>query len=414
MPRPSTGLNTASRKLPDGSTEYRWYHRATGLLIGSNTTGWTKEAAIERAKDLDGGSKSGPPAGSFGELCTLYLSSPGFKALAPKTRKGYRTHIELLRGMWETVPLPGINRKAVRAVHALYEDRPWQGNAIIRTLRLVMNFGLDDLELPGILKNPAQRTTMYETASRTQVWDDVRIEAFLAHAEPRLRLAFALLLYTVQRPSDVLTMARPMIFQRDGRDWIRLRQAKTGEPVDVPCHQVLTREMAMAAKAAAAAVKLADQRRGEGVHRVRASDLLVASPTGKPWAYRNFARSWDAARRRTNWTLMRAALAAAGGLPPPRQGKARADAKAAIRLRLLGDLQRRDLRRTGVVQLALAGATVPQIAALAGWRIDYTQSIVDTYLPQRGDVALAGMERWEKKESGQVVSLVRAPRRAGA
>ena len=71
--------------------------------------------------------------------------------------------------MWEAVPLPEIDRKAVRALHSLYEDRPWQSNAVIRTLRLLINFGMNDLELPGLTKNPAQRTTMYESASQTQV-----------------------------------------------------------------------------------------------------------------------------------------------------------------------------------------------------------------------------------------------------
>jgi hypothetical protein len=53
--------------------------------------------------------------------------------------------------------------------------------------------------------------------------------------------------------------------------------------------------------------------------------------------------------------------------------------------------QRRDLRRTGVVRMAEAGVTTPQIAALGGWSIDYTQRVVDTYLPRRTEVALAGM-----------------------
>ena len=63
---------------------------------------------------------------------------------------------------------------------------------------------------------------------------------------------------------------------------------------------------------------------------------------------------------------------------------------------LLKGLQRRDLRRTGAVQMALAGATTAQIAALAGWSIDRTQRIVDTYVPRRGVVALGGVERWEE------------------
>jgi hypothetical protein len=60
------------------------------------------------------------------------------------------------------------------------------------------------------------------------------------------------------------------------------------------------------------------------------------------------------------------------------------------------DRQRRDLRRTGVVRLAEAGATVPQIAAVTGWGIDYCQRIVDVYLPRRPEVAAAAIEVWEK------------------
>jgi hypothetical protein len=54
--------------------------------------------------------------------------------------------------------------------------------------------------------------------------------------------------------------------------------------------------------------------------------------------------------------------------------------------------QRRDLRRTAVVRLAEARATVPQIASLTGWSIDYCQSIVDVYLPRRTEFALTAIE----------------------
>ena len=399
MPRVATGLNTASRKLPDGTTEYRWYHRATGNLIGKSSDGWTKEAAIERAKEFDAPSAGGAAAGSFGELCTMYLASPGFKKKAAATQRGYRDHIDTLREMWGSVPVQGITRKAVTALHATYEDRPWQGNAVMRTLRMLFNFGLFKLEMPGLAKNPAERTDLYETAPRTQIWDQPRIDAFLDAAHPRLRLAFALLLFTVQRASDVLKMERPQMFEKEGRTWIRLRQAKTDELVDVPCHRRLLEELASHDRLRAA--EQADPRRA----KLAQSPRLVASPRGLPWTYRNFARAWDQTKRRANWAMARAAIRARR-LPPPAKAKEREKAKAAIRARLLHDLQRRDLRRTGVVQQALAGSTVPQIAALAGWRIDYASKIVDTYLPRRSEVALGGVVKWEADE-GRVVPLAR-------
>lgn len=405
MPRPATALNTVSRKQPDGGREYVWYHRATGTLIGRSRDGWTKEAAQARALELEGAKgKPSPPAGSFGEICALYLGSPHFTNRAPRTQAEYSSHIEILRGMWEAVPVHGITRKVVRALHASYADRPWRGNAILRTLRLLMNFAIHELELPGLTKNPAERLTLYETRPREQIWRQWQIDAFLEAAgdQPELRRACALLLYTVQRPSDMLQMATPMVYQQEGRTWIRLRQGKTSAMVDVPCHSGLEREL----------IRTSAINSNEGVkaRKRRASPLLVASPTGLTWRYRNFARSWDRVRRRANWRIARAALAEMGGLPSRGQKVARAEAKAAIRGRMLGDLQRRDLRRTGMVQLAVAGATTPQIAALSGHSIDRAQKILDTYLPRRGDVALGGVEKWEAGGGGNIVPLVKRSR----
>jgi integrase len=61
-------------------------------------------------------------------------------------------------------------------------------------------------------------------------------ERILAALKPRLKLAFYLLLYTLQRPSDVLAMHRDRVTERDGRLFIALKQAKTGILVDVPVH----------------------------------------------------------------------------------------------------------------------------------------------------------------------------------
>ena len=64
------------------------------------------------------------------------------------------------------------------------------------------------------------------------------------------------------------------------------------------------------------------------------------------------------------------------------------------------------MRRTGIVRLAEAGATTAQIAAISGHRIDQCQKILDTYLPRRSEVALGGIEAWERLGGqGNVVSI---------
>jgi hypothetical protein len=400
MPRPvSTGLNTVKRRRADGTVTTTWYHRRTGILIGRDVDGMTLDQAIERARTIAAEPlQSGPKPGSFGELAMLYLGGPGFKKLAPRTQGEYRDHISILRGMWEDVPLAGITKKAVVVMHQQYADRPYRGNAILRTLRIVLNYGRHDLELADLAdRNPADRLELHGTEPRNQVWPQAKIDAFLQAATacgmPRLRKALALLLYTGQRASDVLDMATPMVWEAEGRTWIRLRQAKTDELLDVPCHRRLAEELAAEDPPAR------DRRKRE------ASILLLPSPTGRRWTIRNFARAWDRVEARANLRLAREAIAARGGLPTRSQD--RAAAKAAIRAQLIVGLQRRDLRRTSVVQMAAAGATVPQIAAITGWQIDYTQKIVDTYLPKRGEVALEAVERWENAKAPRVLQFAR-------
>ncbi|MGD0430724.1 MAG: tyrosine-type recombinase/integrase, partial [Acetobacteraceae bacterium] len=192
---------------------------------------------------------------------------------------------------------------------------------------------------------------------------------FLAAASPSLRLAIILMLYTVQRPSDVLSMTTSRIREKDNRLYISLRQQKTNELIDVPVHSAL--EPILRARLATdwTPKPLSTQRQ---YRNLTSTLLLVPSPTGKPWAYRNFCRAWDLVARKAG----------------------------------IDDLQRRDLRRTGIVRLAEAGATTPQIAALSGHGIDYCQKIIDTYLPRRSEVALSAIKLWENAiETSKVVRL---------
>ena len=136
-----------------------------------------------------------------------------------------------------------------------------------------------------------------------------------------------------------------------------------------------------------------------------ASTRLLASPRGVAWSKRNFQRAWDRVELRANLILARAIPRSRGGLPGRTQPEQRAQAKAAVRAQLLDAVQRRALRRTGTVQMAIAGATTPQIAAVAGWKIEYTQKIIDTYLPRRPEVALGAVEKWEAAPPTNVVLL---------
>ena len=56
------------------------------------------------------------------------------------------------------------------------------------------------------------------------------------------------------------------------------------------------------------------------------------------------------------------------------------------------NLQFRDLRRTSMVRLAEAGATVPQIAAISSHSIKQTRKILEHYLPRNRQMALGAKD----------------------
>ena len=64
----------------------------------------------------------------------------------------------------------------------------------------------------------------------------------------------------------------------------------------------------------------------------------------------------------------------------------------------LDHLQARDLRRTAAVNLARAGATVPEIAAITGHSIHRTHWILETYLPRDTHMARAAIVKLERQK----------------
>jgi len=383
MPRPTeTGLNTIRKTLADGTVRAYYYDRKTGKSLGT-----------DRAKALDriatpAAAASACTPGSIAALIATYRASAAWSKLAPGTRILYGRYLDLIRDEWGDLPVAGFRARFIEKIQDRYRDQPRKANLIVVVLRILMRRAVK-LEL--IAASPIVKPDLLPTRARDQVWSRDDQAEFLDAAPERLRLAFALMLYTLQRPSDVLAMTRGQVMERDGRLFITLRQQKTGELVAAPVHRDLDPLMR---------ARLADNAGGL---------LLVASPTGRPWSRRNFSRKWDA-------TVRRLALRRARKLFGLGWTKEKVRAELAKQHR-----QRRDLRRTGVVRMAEAGVTTPQIAALGGWSIDYTQRIVDTYLPRRTEVALAGMLAWEANDapasSTNVVRLASAtprPRAKGA
>ena len=365
MPRKvSTGINTVRRRGPDGAiVRVDYYDRASGLYLGTD-----RDQAIQRAAE-GRAPPAPPPRNTFAGLATAYLGSPEYRALAPRTQALNRLYVDLLRDRFGDLPAAAITRPVVRALRDAHQAQPTKGNRLVSTLRLVLGYGVD---IGTLATNAASRPGRLQERPRHGVWSDTHIERFLAVARPELRRAAALLLYTVQRPSDVLAMTWAAVIERRGRAWINLRQQKTAELMEVPLH-----------------------RRAVELLGPRQTGLLVPAPRGGTWAYRNFARAWDRTVRRADDHLARASIATW----PPRRDRTPGETdalKRALRADMITGLQRRDFRRTGMVKMAEAGASPSQIAAVSGHSINQTVRILDTYIPRRGAVALGAIEAWER------------------
>ena len=70
----------------------------------------------------------------------------------------------------------------------------------------------------------------------SEIWTVEDEERFMAAARLSLQLAFTVLLFIIQRPSDVLAMTHGRVTKRAGRLYIALRQQKTDVQLDLPVH----------------------------------------------------------------------------------------------------------------------------------------------------------------------------------
>jgi len=311
------------RRLPDDPND---------PLFIKQVIEWNAEADAA-AKD------TGPAYGSFSHLVDLYKRSPDFQKLALKTRQGYEYWLATLEARYGDLPVRGITRQVVYRLRDSMAETPYKANAVIRVLRLLLNFAVDR----GLIKtNPASRPKQLKVASRQQVWSLDAEKAFLEKADETMKLAYMLAAYTAQRQADILAMTWA---QYDG-EVIRLRQRKTGVLVEVPCHLDLRAALDSA---------------------TRRGTVILTTPTGRAWKATNFRHAWkDAAT------------------------------KAGIE-----GLQFRDLRRTAMVRMAEAGATAIEIAAVSGHTIDQTQRILEAYIPRTAAMGRAAIIKLEGKRNGK-------------
>lgn len=191
------------------------------------------ELALAAQPVPPGGSRVKP--GTMRALAVSYFSSPAFRTLRPSSQYSYRNIIERLCVEHGDKRAALMQRDHVVRLLAARAATPRTANALRQTLRALMRHAV---EIGMRADDPTRDVRAVPVKSDGyHSWTEAEIAQFERHhpVGSRARLAFALLLYSGQRRSDVVRMGRQHI--SDGALFVR--QQKTGREVWIPIHAAL-------------------------------------------------------------------------------------------------------------------------------------------------------------------------------
>jgi integrase len=269
------------------------------------------------------------------------------------TDKGQRTIEELEYALGVIEPLFGdfalkqITPEACRMFYDLLREKGsiHRAHKVMKWFRYLFNFALR-YKLAD--QNPTLAVRIKHPAPREALWGKEQIGAVIAKAteegRPCIALAVQIAHATALREADVLGLTWG---QFDGERLV-LKQGKTGKAITCPL--------------SAETVKMIEERRTGTIPLANAP--IIRGPHGRRYLKSNFAHRFR--------DICRTA-----GIPD--------------------DLKFMDLRRTTATELAAAGATAPEIAAVTGHSIARSQQILDTYVRTNEEMARNAQAKRNKR-----------------
>ena len=322
------GIATTTKILADGTRRTYYYAwRGGPLLRGEDGTPleptdphfFVAYTDAHRARKM-------PPQGTLFNLVSQFRASSEFTTLGEKTRRSYSRYLRMIENEYGDMPLEVLEHPKARGEFKAWRDKfsntPRTADFVWTVLARVLAVAKDR----GMISvNVCERGgRLYRSDRKETIWSADDIRAFCTVASPELQLALIAALWLGQRQGDLLRLAWT---NYDGT-CVRLRQSKSKKRVTIPVGTPL--------KTALDAAKLA---------RPQATTILT-NTRGNPWTEDGFRASWS---------------------------------KTFTKAKLADDLHFHDLRGTAVTRLALAGCTVPQIAAITGHTLKDVEAILDAH-----------------------------------
>jgi integrase len=287
------------------------------------------------------------PKGELQSILHAYQASSKFLGLAARTRADYAKQIRVIEEKLGDFQLDDLADRRTRGAFQAWRDglavgskgqgSRRQADYAYAVLALILAWARNR----GLISiNPCERGGRLYVAKRAdKVWTDADEDAFLASAPKHLHLALLLALWTGQRQGDLLRLPWSAY---DG-ETIRLKQSKRGRRVAVPVGKPL--------KAALDATE-------------RKSPVILLTLDGTPWTSGGFSASWR---------------------------------KACARAKIVG-LTFHDLRGTAVTRLAVAGASVAEIATVTGHSLSDVRTILDSnYLHRDPALGVSAIRKLEER-----------------
>ena len=392
--RPRFEPGPRERKLGFKAEDLR--HGADGPWFTAEETRVWAEANLARIKAARAGTMRNEPGvkpEAVKDLLEAYLKSTDFDAKAEKTKADQRRLVEHV--LWEkpAPAVPGkkpaprkrtvISQAPARVIEAadikgfferLERER---GLGMARSIIMIMSAAWSwGRTSPGwrLRLNPCHELKLRSPEPRVFVWTETMIARFVAAADylglSEIGDCTYLGVFTGQRLADRLELVDNGLIAGARH----FRQNKTGAVVMIP-------EMAELAER----LRAARERRAGLPHKVLDNTIIINEASGRSFLPRHY-----------NTLFNRVKAAAVAGIPAPGTNE-----WIVPPCPELAEARDQDLRDTAVTWLALADATLMQIASITGHSIASIQTTIRHYLamdPRLAGAAMGKMRNWMDKE----------------
>ena len=176
-----------------------------------------------------------PGNGTLAALIASYKQDAAFSGLRETTKAGYLSRLDTIQREHGARSVAGLNQERIETMLAAYDDRPASKLDTLKKLRILIKHAMKKKWISGDPSTGIKRTKVGEVRSLTD--DEIRQYENHWQIGTKQRTAFALMLYTGQRRSDVHRMTWQDISPKTGR--IKVIQQKTGMKIQVPLHRDL-------------------------------------------------------------------------------------------------------------------------------------------------------------------------------